>query len=452
MGGLVYLRRRLPDGFRRSVAEFEANFVWMGAGGALCFACYYVVWTELFPQPYESGLLRIVGGLLSVGLALASRWPMAWRRWLDAYAYLTLLYVFPFFFSYMLLRNEGAPVWVMSAFAAGFLMVLLVDAWNWIVVQLLGSGFAVLAYLLSVPDPVWPALQLRELLLFVFLTFMGSLFNIRAESLRREKSRALLLMGARMAHEIRTPLAGIQIGLAGLGRALECGQSAEELAQLKSRINAQARHARTILDMLLLNASREYREQDPQSLRVFQFREIVARTLATYPFVSAEERRLLGVQGNFDFLVRGQRELLLCVLYNLIKNALYAVQRSARGGIAGAVLICEEPLDAADRLSFDRRPLVVVRDRGIGIAPTDLPCIFDQFFTTKSERDGIGVGLWNARRILHEHGCDISCRSVPGQGTEFLLRFPVLAAPLPAHFSCATDPATAPDAGSYTER
>ncbi|MCR9145339.1 MAG: HAMP domain-containing histidine kinase [bacterium] len=433
---------RAAAGFARSVQEFEPNFRWMGFCGAVCFLFYWVIWKYSFPQPYENLPLRIAGAGLALGLALSDRWPPAWRRrWLIPYAYITLLYVFPFFFTYMLLQNQGGSVWAMSTLVACFLMMLLVDVLTLVCMQLLGSGLAVLLYLATGPgDPGLPFLHSRELLLFVFLILMGGVFNIRAELMRREKSRAMLLMGARMAHEMRTPLAGIKIGLAGLSRLLEqttqaYGQTPDEthLRQVrlfKQQIIAQANHAGTIIDMLLLNANRENTARSPVRMEPLLFSELLSTTLENFPFVSTGERELVRVSGSFQFTIRGQRDLLICVLYNLIKNALYAVHRAGRSR-PGCIQIIDRPgQDSPDdpeaALVAGRR--VLVRDSGDGISPADLPRIFDQFFTTKPDCDGIGIGLWNTRHILRAHGGEIQCRSRPGRYTEFELNFPTVSA------------------------
>jgi hypothetical protein len=78
---------------------------------------------------------------------------------------------------------------------------------------------------------------------------------------------------------------------------------------------------------------------------------------------------------------------------------------------------------------------VSVRDTGAGIAPAHLARIFDPFFTTKGAVKGTGLGLSVSYGIVREHGGDIEVQSQPGQGTQFMLTFPVAAtrlAPPPA--------------------
>lgn len=437
------LSRRILQGlaanFARSVQEFEPNFRWMGSLGAFCFVFYWAIWKYCFVQPYENLGLRLLGALLAGGLALSDRWPIRLReRWLNLYAGLTLIYVFPFFFTYMLLQNQGSAVWVMSTLVACFLTILLVDVWNLICIQLLGAGLAIGVYAATASPEQFAAAELhpRELLLFIFLFVMGSAFNLRAEIMRREKSRAMMLMGAQMAHELRTPLAGIKIGLAGLSRLLDEHYrprqdqprlDATRMAQmrmLKRQIVDQADHAGTLIDMLLLNANREKSGSAGRGVEAMPpllVQELLETTIANYPFVSAGERELVQIRGDFRFYIRGQRDLLICVFYNLLKNAIYAVHRAGRQGAGLIEFVAHSGVSAG-------QARILVRDAGEGIAPGDLPRIFDQFYTTKPGCAGIGVGLWNTRQILSDHDGEITVRSQPGSFTEFELRFPALLA------------------------
>ena len=72
-----------------------------------------------------------------------------------------------------------------------------------------------------------------------------------------------------------------------------------------------------------------------------------------------------------------------------------------------------------------------VRDTGVGIAPELLPRIFDLF--TQAERSldrsqgGLGIGLCLVQRLVEMHGGNVEVYSVLGQGSEFVVRLPVMA-------------------------
>lgn len=83
--------------------------------------------------------------------------------------------------------------------------------------------------------------------------------------------------------------------------------------------------------------------------------------------------------------------------------------------------------------------VVRVRDTGIGIAPEELPRIFDRFSRGESARErepaGAGLGLAVAHSIAAAHGGSVACASELGASTEFVVRLPAAAAPVPADSS-----------------
>jgi signal transduction histidine kinase len=73
---------------------------------------------------------------------------------------------------------------------------------------------------------------------------------------------------------------------------------------------------------------------------------------------------------------------------------------------------------------------IMVRDTGIGIAPGDLPHIFERFWradparSRTGERPGTGLGLAITKWIAEAHGGSITVHSRPGRGTIFTVRLP----------------------------
>jgi two-component system OmpR family sensor kinase len=106
------------------------------------------------------------------------------------------------------------------------------------------------------------------------------------------------------------------------------------------------------------------------------------------------------------------REMLL----NLVTNA---IKYTPKGGTIDLTLAEED-----DAVSF------TVRDTGIGIAPGDLPHIFERFWradparSRTGERPGTGLGLAITKWIAEAHGGSITVQSRPGRGTMFTVRFP----------------------------
>jgi two-component system sensor histidine kinase HydH len=110
-------------------------------------------------------------------------------------------------------------------------------------------------------------------------------------------------------------------------------------------------------------------------------------------------------------------ERLRLVLVNVLTNARCAV--AARNGQAPE----HRAIALATRLSDGTRAVIEVRDRGVGIAPEDMPHIFDPYFTTR--RTGTGLGLAISRNIVEGLGGHITVESEHGAGTTVRIVLPV---------------------------
>jgi signal transduction histidine kinase len=112
--------------------------------------------------------------------------------------------------------------------------------------------------------------------------------------------------------------------------------------------------------------------------------------------------------------VVGDRDRLTDLVTNLFSNA---IQYNRDGGQV-SVELWPDGNDACLR----------VRDTGTGIAPDDLPRIFDRFYRADKARTahsgGAGLGLAIAKWIVEAHGGRIACQSTAGHGTEVLVRLP----------------------------
>jgi two-component system, NtrC family, sensor kinase len=116
--------------------------------------------------------------------------------------------------------------------------------------------------------------------------------------------------------------------------------------------------------------------------------------------------------------VKGNAGKLQQVFLNLVLNAKDAME-------GGGVLTIRSRQDK-DSIRIE------VRDTGQGIAPENLQRIYDPFFTTKVARKGTGLGLSVTYGIVQEHGGSIEVRSQVGQGTTFVLDFPLVRKPVAA--------------------
>lgn len=274
------------------------------------------------------------------------------------------------------------------------------------------------------------------------LDFLASQLNIaieRIDTIRRQQSRQeadyaskmslLANLSANIAHEMRTPLSGVRASIGGVESYLPDLMSAycdgserdpgrfpairsdhlEMLSNTPSRIKAMVDQANTVIDLLLVNL-RE-RKLDAVNFTLCCMSDVVNEALETYPFKRSERDRIhLDLTQDFRFL--GIHSLMVYVLFNLLKNALYSVEAARKGEIS----ILLESDELSERLIFE--------DTGLGINSEALPRIFEGFFTTKS--DGTGAGLAFCKRTLNSFGGDIQAESKEGEFTRFTLELPKL--------------------------
>ena len=108
-------------------------------------------------------------------------------------------------------------------------------------------------------------------------------------------------------------------------------------------------------------------------------------------------------------------EKLRSLLLNLVSNALKFTPPGGRVGVA-----VSSNLDGENELLQIR-----VNDTGIGIAPDDIPKIFDRFYKASDDSSGMGIGLALSSELVKLMEGTIEVNSRPGEGTEFIVTLPV---------------------------
>jgi signal transduction histidine kinase len=114
-----------------------------------------------------------------------------------------------------------------------------------------------------------------------------------------------------------------------------------------------------------------------------------------------------------DYVIKGNRTLLMQVLLNLIDNAEEAVSG------------CEKSRITLRLAREDGNITIVLSDTGTGIPDKSRDKIFEAFFTTKKNGSGTGLGLSICKRIIRNHGGDFLLQSTsPGEGSVFKITLP----------------------------
>ena len=254
-----------------------------------------------------------------------------------------------------------------------------------------------------------------------FNTLTESIGRFQREAAQRERLSSLGRLSTVIAHEVRNPLMIIRASLSTLRRDRV---SPAELREAVADIDEETVRLNRIVTEVL-DFARPIR---------FEFAEAdlneICRKSADAAGTDQPGAAVSLVLNPAVPAVLTDAERLRTALVNILTNAFHAVGASSRpeGGSQGqaAVAVAEQPGVLVQTSHADGRALISIRDRGVGIAPEDMPHIFDPYFTTR--RAGTGLGLQIARNIIDGLGGTIAVTSRPGEGTEIRIELPLAAA------------------------
>jgi signal transduction histidine kinase len=221
-------------------------------------------------------------------------------------------------------------------------------------------------------------------------------------------------LAASCSHEINNPIQGLLTFSDLMQDILAEGKpSPEDLEQFKKHLSFMSKELERCGNIIsgLLSFARE----SPREYKEIDLNEVLEAVLA----LTRHKMELRNVDPTTRLhpgllMIQGdERELQQCFL-NLIFNAIEAMP----GG--GQLQIISE-------LDGDKKNIrVEVQDTGYGISEENLEHIFDPFFTTKSEGKGTGLGLSIVYGVTKNHKGSIRVNSKVGEGSSFVLTFPVL--------------------------
>lgn len=244
--------------------------------------------------------------------------------------------------------------------------------------------------------------------------------------------RRLQSVGAKVAHELKNPLAAIK-GLCQLvARTPESERTQERLAVVASEISRME----TILAEYL-SFSRPLEDLKPEAINLTAIARDVLDVLDGRADSAGVKLELEGTVAK----VQGDSRRLKEALINLVSNA---IEATPTGGRVTLRVRC-----TADNVTLE------VRDTGRGISPEDLERLGTSFFTTRPNGTGLGVVL--AQGVITQHGGSLAYNSTVGHGTTATIQFPAkgcspCASTVPAASPAAAGPESAPRAAIVEAR
>jgi two-component system OmpR family sensor kinase len=263
---------------------------------------------------------------------------------------------------------------------------------------------------------------------------VGQAFNEMTAALQ-EAETLRQNMVADVAHELRTPLSVLQGNLwAILNDAYPLEKA--EISRLYDETRLLSRLVEDLRDLALADAGQLYLDLRPTDVA-----QIIHHTVDNFGLAAEAQKLSLTVQLPDDLApAQADPDRVAQVLRNLLVNAL---RHTPPGGsvtvtVSSTVEAALPPTGEAALLPTGEAMEIAIADTGEGIAPDDLPHVFERFWRadpararSKSDGEGrlaggTGLGLSVAQSLVEAHGGQIWVESTPGEGTVFRFTLPLV--------------------------
>ncbi len=248
---------------------------------------------------------------------------------------------------------------------------------------------------------------------------MGTIFHFQdltqavamEQHLRRvDRLASIGEMAARIAHEIRNPLASVSGSIQILQEELSLEGANRRLMEIVVR---ETRRLNGLLTDFLSFARPEHSKP-----RKMDLSRALAETLTLF-MEQARSSCKLNVQISPGLIIHADSKKLRQVVWNLLNNALEAMPQGGNLTVRASWASGSLPAGLNPQQAW---LLLEVEDSGVGIPEEVKDRIFDPFFTTKER--GTGLGLSIVHRLVEETGGRIEVQSQPGKGSRFSVWIP----------------------------
>lgn len=398
--------------------QHEPLMLWYaGLLSTVCFPLFYLLRFTKSTPVYDDLAIRLMACVACALLLLRNKWPRRLTPLFFPYAYAVIIFSLPFAFMYISLKNGGGPIAVGNTLMAVFFVILVTDWRNMIVMVVAGFGSAILLYATTDPNAAVPLDYVARLPILLLVLVGGSFFKIALERATAEKVRnAYASLAGSIAHEMRNPLGQIKHSLEQIQQALPIPTAASQhqpldaqaiVALYKHLAQGQVAVARGLQVIAMTLDEVNSKPLNPSGFVYLSAAQACEKAVQEYGYESDEQRRRVRVQVDADFVFRIDETAFLFVLFNLIKNALFYLPAYPHSQVVVTI----------------GGGMVKVRDNGPGISPDSFARLFEPF-NTRGKSGGTGLGLAYCQRVMRAFGGTISCESVQGDYTLFVLAFP----------------------------
>jgi signal transduction histidine kinase len=232
----------------------------------------------------------------------------------------------------------------------------------------------------------------------------------------RDRLAALGEMAAAIAHEVKNPLAGIEVMAGLLKRQLV---SNEDALSILNDIITEAKMANAIV-IEVLDFVRPIRLQVEHITLTAVIRDAISMAESHVP------RRAIEVTVSLPEdlpSIQGDPHQLRQIFTNLLTNAFEAMDGRGQVTISATQLTAEEEIAVGSGVKAVPMVQVEVSDNGPGVTPDVMDKMFSPFFTTKPQGSGLGLAI--VRKIVDAHDGRIDVSARPDGGVRFRVTLPV---------------------------
>jgi two-component system sensor histidine kinase PilS (NtrC family) len=238
----------------------------------------------------------------------------------------------------------------------------------------------------------------------IFLVVIDDLTESRRlefQVLQAEKMAAVGQLAAGIAHEIRNPLAGISGSVEMLSQQF----SSEDDKKLGKIILREIDRLNRLISEFL-----DFAKPEKPPVDVVSVSEVLKEVIESAKAAQTKDVEVL-LSLSPQAKILGQKDKLKQAFLNIVINSYQAMQEIPAARLSIACDVSEGSVVAK------------ISDNGIGMNPETKKRMFEAFHTTKPK--GTGLGLAVTHKILQAHQAQISIESEPGQGTQFVVSFPL---------------------------
>ncbi len=389
----------------------------IGASTLFGHPLFFLAWAVWLPQPYESLPLRMLMAVLGLSVLVPGVTATPPTRMAAVTFSVVFWITLPWFFSYMYFCNGGNPVWLASM---GAMLLIYYHLTDWRLATV-GAATGVLtgwlAYEAFGParPPIDAVQAATNAVVLGFCWYTSIVLGLSSSNLRREQLNYTLGTMGIMAHELRTPLATMQLIAEAVRNEApqHGGESGERLQQLGQRLNNLVRNMNHQIDMQITNA--RLTRLAGATERIWAA-ELVQSAIGDFPYRNSRERQAVTVRVYKDFQFLGSRQMFSQVIDNLTKNALRSLAAASSSPMPGDLLV--------EIGASGQRGRIVFTDNGVGMDADLRKRIFQPFFST-DRGTGHGLGLAFCQRVVQAARGSIRVKSAPHEGAVFTIELPV---------------------------